>query len=131
MCDIFKDLQKNTYNRKEFMNRLREIGAVSDYCREDLDEIIQKLEASRGYTEKEIKHLINSIRKHHSYNKSQITKMLETLNVPDQYTILHYGALFNNVPFCRCLINDFGCSKILSLYSLSSREESSKHKMSA
>ncbi|CAF1136805.1 unnamed protein product [Adineta steineri] len=36
--------------------------------------------------------------------------MLETLNVPDQYTILHYGALFNNVAFCRCLINDFGCN---------------------
>jgi hypothetical protein len=98
------------------MKRLRESGAASDYDRKDLDEIIQKLEASRGYNEKETKRLINFIRKCHSYNKSMITKMLETLNVPDQYTILHYGALFNNVSFCRCLIDDFDCSKIFSLF---------------
>lgn len=113
---MFNDFHKTTYTRKEFMVRLNESGLASDYCREDLDEIIQQLEASRGYSEEGIKNLINFIRKHHSYNKSQITKMLETLNVSDQYTILHYGALFNNVAFCRCLINDFGCSKILPFY---------------
>lgn len=98
------------------MNRLRKSGAASDYCKEDLSDIIQKLEVSHGYTEKDIRHIINFIRKHHSYNKSQITKMLETLNVPDRYTVLHYGALFNNVSLCRCLINDFGCGMIHSLF---------------
>ncbi|UJR19480.1 hypothetical protein I4U23_022610 [Adineta vaga] len=110
IIDIYKDLQEKNYNRKEFLNKLRENGATDDYDREELDEMIQKLEASRGYGEKETKRLINFIRKCHSYNKSMITKMLETLNVPDQYTILHYGALFNNVSFCRCLIIDFGCN---------------------
>ena len=95
------------------MDRLRESGAGSGYHREDLGDIIHKLELSRGYTEKDIRHLINFIRKHHAYNKSQITTMLETLNVPDQYTILHYGALFNNVSLCRCLINDFDCGMML------------------
>ena len=93
------------------MKRLRESEVASGYCKEDLDEIIQQLEVSHGHSEKGIKNLIDFIRKHHSYNKSQITMMLETLNVPDQYTILHYGALFNNVAFCRCLINEFDCSK--------------------
>ena len=98
------------------MNRLRQSEATIGYDTEELDEIIQKLEASRGYSEKETKRLINFIKKCHSYNKSMITKMLETLNVQDQYTILHYGALFNNVSFCKCLIDDFGCSKILSFF---------------
>ncbi|CAF1438206.1 unnamed protein product [Adineta ricciae] len=107
---IFNDLYEGTYNRKECMKRLRESAVANDYCKEDLDEIIQQLEVSHGYSENGIKNLIDFIRKHHSYNKSQITMMLETLNVPDQYTILHYGALFNNVAFCRCLVNEFDCN---------------------
>lgn len=106
-------MQKNTYEKKEFLNRLREIEVTNSYSNEELNDIVQQLEASRGYTEKDIKHLINFIRKHHSYSREKMKRMLETLNVPDQYSILHYGVRFNNVSFCRCLINDFGCGKIV------------------
>ncbi len=86
------------------------------YTNEEIEDIAEKLEASRGNTIEIIEERLNTIQKQHGYNKSQMTKMLEKLNESDQYTILHYGALYNNVPFCQCLIENYNCSKILELY---------------
>ncbi len=86
------------------------------YTSEEIEDIAEKLEASRGYTKEIIEERLNKIQKQHGYNKSQMKKMLEKLNESDQYTILHYGALYSNIPFCRCLIENYNCSKILGLY---------------
>jgi hypothetical protein len=105
------------YSRKKFRNMLK-IQAGRYYTSKEVEDIAEKLEASRGYTKETIEERLNTIRSQHAYNKPQMTKILEKLNESDQYAILHYGALFNNVPFCRCLIENYNCSKILGLYFL-------------
>ncbi|CAF4206991.1 unnamed protein product, partial [Adineta steineri] len=76
---------------------------------EELEDIVEKLEASRGYDSERIKTRLEIIAQHHGYNKSQMTKMLEKLNEADLYAILHYATIFNNVPFCKIIIEDYGC----------------------
>ncbi|CAF0779675.1 unnamed protein product [Adineta steineri] len=76
---------------------------------EELEDIVEKLEASRGYDSERIKKRLEKIGQHHGYNKSQMTKMLEKLNEADLYAILHYATTFNNVPFCKIIIEDYGC----------------------
>jgi ABC-type microcin C transport system permease subunit YejB len=88
-----------------------------NYTVEELEDIVEKLEASRGYTESDITEKLKTIEKHHGYDKSQMTKMMEKLNEEDQYAILHYATIFNNVPFCKVIIETYGCSKALYFYS--------------
>ncbi|CAF0756395.1 unnamed protein product [Adineta steineri] len=76
---------------------------------EELEDIVEKLEASRGYDSERIKKRLEKIGQHHGYNKSQMTKMLEKLNEADLYAILHYATIFNNVAFCKIIIEDYGC----------------------
>jgi hypothetical protein len=83
------------------------------YTSEELEDIVEKLEASRGYTKQGIIDHLEKIEKHHGYNKSQMTKMLEKLNESDQYAILHYATIFNNVPFCQIIIENYRCRKML------------------
>jgi len=108
---------KHGYSRKMFTSMLKSQFGRS-YTSEELEDIAGKLEASRGYTKEMIEKRLNQIQKQHGYNNSQMKKMLEKLNESDQYAILHYGALFNNVSFCRCLIENYNCSKIFGLYFL-------------
>jgi hypothetical protein len=82
---------------------------------EELEDIVEKLEASRGYLKPEdIIKFMEQTEEHHGYNKSQMTKMLEKLNETDHYAILHYATVFNNVLFCKIIIEQYGCSKIIS-----------------
>ncbi len=84
-----------------------------NYNSEELEDIVEKLEASRGYSKQRIIDRLEEMGQHHGYNKSQMMKMLEKLNEADQYAILHYAAVFNNVPFCQIIIEKYGCSKSL------------------
>jgi hypothetical protein len=83
-----------------------------NFSSEVLEDIVEKLEASRGYSEHDVKEFLKTIEEHHGYDKSQMTKMLEKLNETDHYAILHYATVFNNVPFCRIVIETYGCSKL-------------------
>lgn len=88
-----------------------------NYTDEELEDIVEKLEASRGYAKNDIFKKLEKIREHHAYNKSQMTKMLEKLNDKDQYAILHYATVFNNVPFCQIIIEEYNCSNIFLVIS--------------
>jgi hypothetical protein len=78
---------------------------------EHIADLVQKLEAYRGYNRKNIKKLLEKIGTDHGYSILQMRRMLEKLNESDHYTVIHYAALFNNVPFCECLVGDYKCSK--------------------
>lgn len=99
------------------MEMLKKNKVAHDYKEHEIPDIAEKIEASRGYTRDKIKKLIAKLQGEHGYNKRQMTRILDKLNESDHYGILHYGALFNNVPFCECLIEDYDCSKIsLSIF---------------
>jgi hypothetical protein len=106
-------MDKNLYNREKYIKMVSQWTPGHRYTSEDLEDIVEKLEASRGYSEEDIIVALKQIETHHGYNKSQMTKMLEKLNETDQYAILHYATTFNNVPFCRIIIEEYGCSKAL------------------
>ena len=94
------------------MEELKKIEATRTYNEEEIADIADKIVASRGFNRTSIKELVEVIRKQHGYSRRQMTRMLEKLNESDHYSVLHYGALFNNIPFCECLIEDYHCSKI-------------------
>jgi hypothetical protein len=93
------------------------------YKEDQIADIVEKIIAYRGYNQDKIKNLVDKIRQEHGYSTRQMTKILEKLNDSDQYGVLHYGALFNNVPFCRCLIEDYHCSKIFYRFLMTTAQE--------
>ena len=106
-------MNKNSYSRERYIERVNQQIEGHGYTDEELEDLVEKLEASRGYTKEDIIKRLNGIAVHHGYNKSQMTRMLEKLNEIDHYAILHYATIFNNVPFCQVVIEQYGCSKRL------------------
>jgi len=85
--------------------------AARDFSKEQIVDTVKKIEASRGYNADKIMKLLDKIQEDHGYNKSQMRKIIEKLNESDHYAALHYGTLFNNITFCKCLIENYKCSK--------------------
>ncbi|CAF0755698.1 unnamed protein product [Adineta steineri] len=106
---FWKLTKEKKYNRDEYIKSVNKSIVHHNYNSEELEDIVEKLEASRGYDSERIKTRLEIIAQHHGYNKSQMTKMLEKLNEADLYAILHYATIFNNVPFCKIIIEDYGC----------------------
>jgi transcriptional regulator NrdR family protein len=116
--ELWYNKSHNTYNRDNYIKDINKSIPGHNYTSEQLEDIVEKLEASRGYSQNDIKkEFLEQIEEDHGYNKSQMTKMLEKLNEIDHYAILHYATIFNNVPFCKIIIEDYGCSKALLFYS--------------
>jgi hypothetical protein len=115
LTKLVDDLAASRYNRKKLTEMLKESEATRIYNEERIADIAEKIEASHGYNEEKIMGLVDSIKKEHGYSKQQMTKILEKPNESDHYSVLHYGALFNNVPFCKCLIENYDCSKFFLL----------------
>ena len=113
LMQSFDELSPADYNRKKLTQILRKNKKAAGVENEEqIADLVQKLQAYRGYNRNEIKSLLEKIRTAHGYSISQMTRMLEKLNESDHYTVIHYAAIFNNVPFCECLIEDYKCSKI-------------------
>ena len=107
-----KLVKEKKYNRENFMKMIDRSKEHHKYTEQELEDTVEQLEASRGYLKDDIIEYLQLIEKHHGYNKSQMTKMLEKLNETDHYAILHYATTFNNVPFCKIIIEQYECSKI-------------------
>lgn len=93
------------------MNIISKEASNHNYTSEELEEILEKLEASRGYDKSGIIKKLEEIETHHAFSKVQMRRMLEKLNETDQYAILHYATIFNNIPFWQIMIENYGCSK--------------------
>jgi hypothetical protein len=100
------------FNRKKLTDIVKKKPKAAGVENEEqIADLVQKLEAYRGYNREKIKLLLEKIQNEHGYSIRQMTRMLEKLNESDHYTVIHYAALFNNVPFCECLVKDYKCSK--------------------